>query len=42
LPENELNEFKVMHLNEIEGAIGDDGVWFNSEVLIAVGKKPLE
>jgi len=27
------------HLKEIEDIVGDDVVWFNTEVLIAVGKK---
>ena len=27
------------HLKEIEDVVGDEGVWFNTEVLIAVGVK---
>ena len=32
-------EFKQTHLEEIEQVIGSDGIWFNTEVLIAVGNK---
>ena len=32
----EQKEFKQTHLEKI---IGSDGVWFNTEVLIAVGNK---
>jgi len=32
-------EFKQKHMTEIEQLIGDDGVWFNTEVLIAVAQK---
>jgi len=39
LPEVELEVFKVEHLNDIEEVLSDEGVWFNTEVLIAVGKK---
>ena len=35
----EQKEFKQTHLEEIEKVIGSDGVWFNTEVLIAVGNK---
>jgi len=39
LPEVELEVFKVEHLNDIEEVLGDEGVWFNTEVLIAIGEK---
>jgi len=32
--------FKKTHLAEVSELIGEDGVWFNTEVLIAVGEKP--
>ena len=32
-------EFEEVHRKEIDELLGDDGVWFNTEVLIAVGKK---
>ena len=35
----EQKEFKVTHLEEIEKVIGENGIWFNTEVLIAVGNK---
>ena len=31
--------FKDEHIKEISDVLGDDGVWFNTEVLIAVGEK---
>jgi hypothetical protein len=31
--------FEKNHLKEITEVIGDGGVWFNTEVLIAVGEK---
>lgn len=39
LSEEEQLEFKKIHMDEISQLIGDDGVWFNTEVLIAVGEK---
>ena len=39
LSENEQHEFKQLHLQEIAELIGEDGVWFNTEVLIAIGEK---
>lgn len=35
----ELKEFKAMHLANIAKIIGDDGLWFNTEVLIAIAEK---
>ena len=35
----ELNEFETAHRKDIAEVIGDDGVWFNTEVFIAVGEK---
>ncbi len=29
----------LVHLEEIDKVVGDDGVWFNTEVLIAVGEQ---
>jgi len=37
--EDEQKKFEEEHLKEIEDVVGDDGVWFNTEVLIAVGEK---
>ena len=31
--------FKEEHINEISNMLGNDGVWFNTEVLIAVVEK---
>ncbi|MDH5484147.1 MAG: methyltransferase domain-containing protein [Gammaproteobacteria bacterium] len=39
LSEEERVEFKVQHLEEIEDLINKDRVWFNTEVLIAIGQK---
>jgi ubiquinone/menaquinone biosynthesis C-methylase UbiE len=39
LSKQEQIEFKKTHLEEIEQVIGSDGIWFNTEVLIAVGNK---
>ena len=39
LSEQEQKEFKKTHMNEVEQYIGKDGIWFNTEVLIAVGEK---
>lgn len=40
LSEDELKTFRQDHLEEIDQLIGDEGVWFNTEVLIAIGIKP--
>lgn len=39
MPKNEQRQFEEDHLKEIDVLIGNDGVWFNTEVLIAVGEK---
>ena len=39
MPEAEQKEFEKIHREEISGVLGSDGVWFNTEVLIAVGEK---
>lgn len=39
MSETEQMEFKDVHMQEIAELIGDDGVWFNTEVLISVGQK---
>ena len=39
MSEEEQKEFEVVHRKEIAEVLGDDGVWFNTEVLIAVGEK---
>lgn len=39
LTEEEQAEFKDVHMEEISELIGDEGVWFNTEVLIAIGEK---
>lgn len=39
LTEAQRDEFKKIHLAEVNELIGDNGVWFNTEVLIAVGEK---
>ena len=39
LTEQEQMAFKEVHMNEIEEIVGKDGVWFNTEVLIAIGEK---
>jgi hypothetical protein len=39
MPEEEQKKFKKEHIQEIDEVIGNDGVWFNTEVLIAVGEK---
>ena len=40
MSEEEQKEFEKIHREEISEVLGDDGVWFNTEVLIAVGEKP--
>ena len=40
MSEEEQKEFEVIHPKEIADVLGDDGVWFNTEVLIAVGEMP--
>ena len=39
MSEQEQEKFREEHLNEISEILGTDGVWFNTEVLIAVGEK---
>lgn len=39
LNEDEQKDFEQEHIKEISEVLGDDGVWFNTEVLIAVGEK---
>jgi ubiquinone/menaquinone biosynthesis C-methylase UbiE len=39
LSEEEQKEFEKVHREEIAEVLGDDGVWFNTEVLIAIGEK---
>jgi len=39
LSADEQELFKEEHIMEITDVLGDDGVWFNTEVLIAVGEK---
>ncbi len=39
MSEEEQKEFKKVHREEIAKVLGNDGVWFNTEVLIAVGEK---
>ena len=40
LSEEEQKTFETEHIKEISNVLGNDGVWFNTEVLIAVGEKP--
>jgi ubiquinone/menaquinone biosynthesis C-methylase UbiE len=39
MTEEEQKVFETKHLEEIAEVVGNDGVWFNTEVLIAVGEK---
>ena len=39
MSDDEQKVFEKGHLEEISEVVGDDGVWFNTEVLIAVGEK---
>ena len=39
MSEEEQKEFEELHREEIAVVLGSDGVWFNTEVLIAVGEK---
>jgi hypothetical protein len=39
MSEDEQEDFKIKHLQEVSAVIGAEGVWFNTEVLIAVGEK---
>jgi hypothetical protein len=39
MPEEEQKEFEEVHRKEVADVLGSDGVWFNTEVLIAVGEK---
>ena len=40
MSDEEQKSFKQTHMNEVSDVIGEEGVWFNTEVLIAVGEKP--
>jgi len=39
MSEQEQEKFKEDHLKEITDVLGNNGVWFNTEVLIAIGEK---
>jgi len=39
LSDEEQKEFKEVHMNEVAQHIGNDGIWFNTEVLIAIAEK---
>lgn len=39
LSEEEQKDFQTEHIKEISDVLGKDGVWFNTEVLIAVAEK---
>lgn len=39
LSADEQAEFKKIHMQEINEILGEDGVWFNTEVLIAIAEK---
>ncbi len=39
LTDEQLVEFKIKHMAAIETLLGDEGIWFNVDVLIAVGEK---
>ena len=39
LSAEEQKTFEIEHIKEISNVLGNDGVWFNTEVLIAVGEK---
>ena len=39
MSEEEQKEFEEVHIKEIAEVLGNEGVWFNTEVLIAVGEK---
>ena len=39
MSEEEQKKFEKVHREEIADVLGSDGVWFNTEVLIAVGEK---
>ena len=39
LTDDEQKIFEKEHIKEISDVLGSDGVWFNTEVLIAVGEK---
>lgn len=41
MSEDEQKAFEVEHIKEISDVLGEKGVWFNTEVLIAVGEKSL-
>jgi len=39
MTEEEQKVFEQEHMEEIAAVVGNDGVWFNTEVLIAIGEK---
>jgi len=39
LSEDEQKVFEKVHREEIAELLGEEGIWFNTEVLIAVGEK---
>lgn len=39
MSDEEQKLFEQEHIKEITDVLGSDGVWFNTEVLIAVGEK---
>ncbi len=39
MPEQEQKQFEEKHRKEVAEVIGNQGVWFNTEVLIAIGEK---
>ena len=39
MSESEQQQFEEVHLKEIADVIGSEGIWFNTEVLIAIGEK---
>ena len=39
MTEEEQKVFEKEHLKEIEDVLGENGTWFNTEVLIAIGQK---
>ena len=39
LNEDEQKVFEQEHIKEISNVLGEKGVWFNTEVLVAVGER---
>ena len=39
LTDDKQKVFEQEHIREISDVLGSDGLWFNTEVLIAVGEK---